>query len=204
MTMKTISRRTLLKVAPLGLVALATVSPNAVAAAVDPAIAALGNIRKAKRASDLAYMRLDAAEARAVIDLGPRPWRMIAWGRYSAIGGSELAGASDYYLSIGVDPERVKTEFAAAKRRLRSAAIAGRAWDRKAGTVELRRANEVAKHDFRRSLWIAARTVPTTTQGAACMAAWLGVELGEFCERYHRIAAKNLARGLRVLGKVQL
>jgi hypothetical protein len=128
---------------------------------------------------------------------------MIAWGRYSMIGGSELAGASDYYLSVGVNPEQVQKEFAAAKRRLRSAATAGRAWDRKAGVVQLRRLNETTKHEFRQSLWTAARTVPTTTEGAACMAAWLGSELGEFCERYHRIAAKNIARGLRGLGKVQ-
>ncbi|KKC34598.1 hypothetical protein WH91_01730 [Devosia psychrophila] len=116
------------------------------------------------------------------------------------IGGSELGGASDYFLSAGVDPEQVKRELTAAKRRLRSAAIAARAWDRKAGVVQLRRLNETTKHEFRQSLWIAARTVPTTTEGAACMAAWLGGELGEFCERYHRIAAKNLSRGLRQMG----
>lgn len=125
---------------------------------------------------------------------------MISWGRYSMIGGSELGGASDYFLSAGVDPEQVKRELTAAKRRLRSAAIAARAWDRKAGVVQLRRLNETTKHEFRQSLWIAARTVPTTTEGAACMAAWLGGELGEFCERYHRIAAKNLSRGLRQMG----
>lgn len=198
-----LNRRTLLVNAPLGVVAFAAFSPSARGAtAVDPSISALDNVRKTKRADDRAYTRLEAAEARAEVDLGRRPWSLIAWRQYSAIGSSELAGARDHFLKVGLDPAQVEIEFEAAKRRQRRAVRAGRDWDRRAGVTHLRRNRETTLVEYRRALWSAARTTPTTTAGAAAMTAWLSRELGDYAERYHRTLAKSIARGLRGLGKV--
>lgn len=170
-------------------------------ALVDPVLAALVRVRAAGRAVDRAARAYDAAEDAASMVIGKRPWSLIAWRNYSAIGGSELARARENFLRRGVDPMVVEAEYEDAKSRVRHAIRQGREWDRKSNTAHLRRARDVGLKEYRRCLWALARTAPTTPAGAGAMAAWLAQELRWYDEKYHAVAAKSIARGLRAMAK---
>jgi hypothetical protein len=165
----------------------------------DPTLAALTNMRTLSRTVDRAYDAYNEAENAAESVLGRRPWSLIAWRSYSAIGGSELERARDDFLRRGIDPALVEAEYQDAKNRQRQAVRNGQQWDRKAKALHLRRAWESGRDKYRRSLWRLARTTPTTVNGAAAMAAWLAKELAWYDEKYHAVAAKSIARGLRAI-----
>lgn len=167
----------------------------------DPALVALARMRAASRAVDRTYEAYEAAEQAARPALGQRPWSLIAWRNYSAIGGSELETARDNFLRRGVDPALVESEFQDAKRRQRQAVRDGQQWDWRANAAHLRRAKDADLKRYRGSLWVLARTTPTTPAGAGAMASWLAKELRWYDEKYHAVAAKSIARGLRTIAK---
>lgn len=95
-----------------------------------------------------AHDALEAATSAAEKRIGLRPFGLVAWREYSAIGGPEIDGARDRFLSEGADPVEIEREYADAKRRYRDRKLEIKAWDRKAGTGPLGRSLDKTRHEL--------------------------------------------------------
>ncbi len=74
----------------------------------DPIFAAIDNHRKLVKAWNALSDALDRAESKAKKKHGQRPWSLVAWRNYSAIGGSEIEDRREEFLKLpGIDPKKI-------------------------------------------------------------------------------------------------
>jgi hypothetical protein len=169
------TRRRLLTVAAGGAVAAAI--PNAVlsaaqapAAAQQPAtpenattsetLGLVDRCRRGDRRWTVLANKIDAAEEIAKEKFGRRPFELVAWRNYSAIGDCEIEWARDEFLRAdNADQTTVQAEYIETKKRYRDAIRAGEKWDRKAGLSKLRKEYEETRRDTR-AAWKALGKVP--------------------------------------------
>jgi hypothetical protein len=149
--------------AGMPVIAHTSVTPSAPTSA---AIALIERSRKGDRRWDVLYDKIDRAEDTARDKFGWRPFELIEWRNYSAIGGSEIENARDRFLRDGIDEKVVQTEYRAAKKREREAVRAGEDWDRKVGLTDLRNEYDDNKRETR-AAWKALGKVPLTSIGDA-------------------------------------
>jgi hypothetical protein len=173
----------------------------------DPIFTAIKEARALLMAWSRMYGALDLAEYRARKKHGQRPWSLIAWRNYSAIGGREIDRAYDEFLRSkflrvhGIDRKRIKKEYIDAKARERAAERAQRAWDRRAGIAIKRRECDQASEAARRADMRMAKMRPTTPVGAAAMLAYLKEDIKGGENNWHNVAFDTLIATLTAWGK---
>ncbi|MBN9333274.1 hypothetical protein [Devosia sp.] len=160
---------------------------------------ALNLLLQAEKALDKTFDLLDEAEEQAKDRLGSRPFGLVGWRHYSAIGGAELERAKTTILRRGIDPAIVEAEFHHAKRRYQQALKAGKEWDEAAGIAEIRRTFVGAQRHYRKVRDDWARTPPTTLEGLATMASMVARDMTLFSDDYIAVAANSVAKGIRLL-----
>lgn len=139
-------------------------------APADPIFDLIKAHRAAVKASNKAQDTLEEATFKAAKKHGKRPWSLIAWRNYSAIGGTEIERARDEFLELrGIDPAAIEKEYRAAKARERAGERAERAWDRRAGVDGHRKAAQRAGADMRKAGMQMAKTKPQTPSGVAAL-----------------------------------
>jgi hypothetical protein len=79
----------------------------------------------------------DLAVAAAEQTHGDRPFSLISWRNYSAIGGSEIERVRDEFIMLGIPPDLVEREYLDAKRRYQKQKAKRREWAKKAGVHEI-------------------------------------------------------------------
>src|SRR5271163_357825 len=105
----------------------AKVKRPATRADADPIFAAIEQHQKLFKAYDDLCDALEEAEMKAKKKHGDRPWSLIAWRNYSAIGGSEIDDRREEFLDLpGIDPKKIEKEYRDAKARQRAAVRAER------------------------------------------------------------------------------
>jgi hypothetical protein len=138
--------------------------------------------RKGDRRWDVLYNKIERAENAARGKFGNRPYALIEWRNYSAIGCSEIERARDEFIRDGVDEKVVQAEYRSAKKRYHEAVRAGDDWDRKAGLTDLRKEYD----DNRRETlgaWKALGKVPvTSTRDAVAIIGFLRERMRKFKE----------------------
>jgi hypothetical protein len=171
------------------------------AKATDPIFAAIAERQKLEKIWSVLYHKLDVAEGRADKKHGRRPWGLIKWRKYGAIGGSEIDKAREAFLEEGFKPKMINTEYRDAKARERAAQRAQKAWDRRVGIAAQRRECDRAMEAESRASVRMAKTRPTTPAGAAAMLEYVkaGMKDGEI--DWHDIALATLVTTLRAWGK---
>jgi hypothetical protein len=130
------------------------------------ALALIERCRKGDRRWDVLYNKIDSAEKVARDEFGRRPFELIEWRNYSAIGCSEIERARDEFIRDGIDEKVVQAEYRSAKRRYREAARAGDDWDRKVGLTDLRKEYDDNRCETR-AAWKALGKVPVTSMSDA-------------------------------------
>jgi hypothetical protein len=89
--------------------------------AADPIFAAIEKHRKLVKTWNALSNVFDLAETKAEKKYGRRPWSLIAWRDYSAIGGSEIEDRRAEFLRLAsIDPKKIEKEYLAAKARERA------------------------------------------------------------------------------------
>jgi hypothetical protein len=171
--------------------------------APDPIFAAIDKHRKLFKAWDALYDALDRAEAKAKKKYGQRPWSLVAWRNYSAIGGSEIEDRREEFLKLpGIDPKKIEKEYLAAKARERAGRRAERAWDKRAGPaaqrLELDRVISAARYAAIRM----AQTRPHTPVGAAALLTYVKADMDGHDIDWHAIALNTAINTLASWGKV--
>ncbi|SEE03664.1 Tat (twin-arginine translocation) pathway signal sequence [Rhizobiales bacterium GAS191] len=130
----------------------------------DPIFAAIEKHRRLLALGDEIYVALEAAESK--VD-EPRPFALIAWRRYSHIGGSEIERARDEFLDAGFDPVLIESEYRDARLRYRALVDAEEAWDARHGIAPLRRQDrDLRKLQAASTVYT---TVPQTKEGALAL-----------------------------------
>jgi hypothetical protein len=77
----------------------------------DPIFAAIDKHQKLVRAVNALSDALERAELKAKKKYGRRPWSLVAWRNYSAIGGSEIEARREEFLKLpGIDPKKIEKE----------------------------------------------------------------------------------------------
>jgi hypothetical protein len=151
--------------------------------------------KKMYRLSD----KLDEAQAEATEIHGKRPFELIAWRSYSAIGGSEIDRAREKFLSQpGADREQIEKEYLDAKARLAAAESACVEWDHRVGVAPLREQYERANDAWRKTVMRMARTKPVTPAGAAALIDYArrDIDIGESVIGWPTVALKTAVRAL--------
>ncbi len=172
-------------------------TPSA-ASAVDSIYAAIEHHRKLVGESDRLYEELQKAENAAEKKYGRRPWALIAWRSYSAIGASEIDDRREEFLrQPGADRKQVEREYRDAKDRARAAARAGLEWDKRTGLAPLRQLYERTRRAETAAGRRMAKTKPTTPAGAVALVDYVrhDIEIGEGPE-WHKIALATMAAAL--------
>ena len=77
-----------------------TASKTTKASQADPIFAAIEKHRKMFKAWNALYDALERAETKARKKYGRRPWSLVAWRNYSAIGGSEIEDRREEFLKL--------------------------------------------------------------------------------------------------------
>jgi len=170
----------------------------------DPMFAAIAEHRLLCRAWHRLSDQLDTAEFRAQKKHGQRPWSLIAWRNYSAIGGAEIEKARDEFLSLpAIDPKRILREYRDAKMRERAGKKAEIDWDKRAGLTALRRALDQAIATEEESAMKMAKT-KVTAAGAAALIAYINEQIEDAPLDWHFVALANLAHGLAEMDRVSI
>jgi hypothetical protein len=114
---------------------------------------------------------------------GRRPWSLVAWRNYSAIGGPEIDyRRQEFLMRPGADPKQIEKEYRDAKARERDGERAVRAWDKRAGLTEQRRGLARVK------------TKPTTPAGAAAMLGYLKADMESGDTKWRTIALDTITK----------
>jgi hypothetical protein len=137
---------------------------------VDPIFAAIEASKSGLREACQVYEKLEKAENIARKQHGTRPFELIKWRNYGAIGGDEIDNArEDFLRKPGADRKRIEAEYQDAKAREAACEQAGVEWDKRAGVIELRKENERAWEGSAAARNTMARTKPTTPAGLAAL-----------------------------------
>lgn len=169
---------------------------------VDPIHALIAEHKRLVTAWSHMYDVADRAEWRAKKKHGNRPWSLIAWRCYSAIGGREIEGARERFLQEKVAPRKViQKEYLDAKARERAGERAEIAWDRRAGMMPLRRKLEQAFKAERGAALRMVKTRPTTPAGAAALLAYTKDDAKGGEINWHGIAMDTLIQTLKAWGR---
>jgi hypothetical protein len=170
----------------------------------DPIFAAIDNHRKLFKAAIALYEALARVEIKAEKKYGRRPWSLVAWRNYSAIGGSEIDDRREEFLKLpGIDPKKIEKEYLAAKARERAGKRAERAWDKRAGLaaqrLEVDRAISAEQHAAIRM----AQIRPHTPVGAAALLTYAKADIEGDGIDWHEIALNTAINTLASWGKVR-
>lgn len=183
-------------VAGLAMVPLAGVP--AMGATDGPILSAISEVKRLDELYIKLYDALENAEWEAAKTHGRRPWSLIAWRSYSAIGGCEIERARDEFLKRpDADPAKIEVEYQDAKRRERAAERAEREWDERSGLTEQRRELESIKdrccsiHDY------LAATTPSTPADAAALLDFVLEEMEIGPADWHSDAITMVASALK-------
>jgi hypothetical protein len=169
-------------------------------AAVDPIFGAIEEYRKLFKACEKLYGALDRAEAKAEKKYGDRPFSLVAWRNYSAIGGSSIDHRREEFLQLpGIDPKKIEKEYLEVKARERAGERAKRIWDKRAGLVALRRENDRAWSALRQAGLRMARTKPRSAAGAAALLAYTKADMSSGETSWHDVALETLIGALASL-----
>ena len=135
----------------------------------DPIFAAIAEHHRLEKIWCDHCHKLDVAQYKARKKYGQRPWSLIAWRNYSAIGGGEIDNARKEFLQGGVNRNLINKEYRDAKARERAAERAGKAWDRRTGTAaqcrELERATAAQSPTFATFAKVPARSRSAMASG---------------------------------------
>jgi hypothetical protein len=198
----TINRRRALAVVA-AVPAAAALGVPALASAPDPIFAAIAAHKALVKKTNRLYDKLDLAEHNAKETHGRRPWSLIAWRNYSAIGGAEIDDRRELFLRHGADPTQIEQEYQDAKRRESEAVRAGREWDKKAGIASLRQEYERSHRAVRAAARLMAKTKPTTAAGAAAMVDYARRDIEDGVgPEWPMIALKTVAASLARAGRL--
>jgi hypothetical protein len=136
----------------------------------DPTFQLIAKYEATLREVSKSYDELDQAEFKASKAHGRRPWSLIAWRNYSAIGGIEIDRARDEFLEDdGDDRDQIEREYADAKRREQAAERAGEEWDLRTNIAPLRKKFDDARELSNKLEEQLAQMKPTTVAGAAAL-----------------------------------
>jgi hypothetical protein len=145
----------------------------------DPAFAALEAYVEADRLHGIISDELEAAENKIE---EPRPFQLIAWREYSAIGDDGIEAARDLFIVRGDAPAaQIEQEFCAAKKRLDAAKRALQRFDQRHGITELRQRARASLDAYWAARAALANVVPTTPRGLVALLAFIREET---IERY--------------------
>jgi hypothetical protein len=192
--------RTLALVAPAVAVGALPVLAGPAVTGPDPIFAAIAEHRRLFKRSYRLYDALRLAEEKAEETHGRRPWSLIAWDHYSAIGGSEIEARRDALLRRpGADPKKIEAKYLDAKAREQAAKRAGTAWDKAAGLTAQQREYEQSRRAEHGATLRMARTKPTTPAGAAALLAYVkhDMEAGEI--GWHAVALGTSIMALKAM-----
>ena len=168
----------------------------------DPIYEAIADLRRKEKQSNKLYGALDLALADARERHGSMPpFPLIAWRRYSAIGGSEIDRARGEFLMIpGVDKKQIEDEYLDAKARELALKHAAKEWDQRAGIARQREENERGRQGLWRARMRLAKTMPLTVAGAATFLAYVRADMAIGEEEWHGVAIGTIVRSLKALG----
>ncbi|MGL9621572.1 hypothetical protein QRQ56_26510 [Bradyrhizobium sp. U531] len=150
-------------------ISTATAAPTAAPSLSTSATAGMNIVeryRRAKAAVEQVATELDDAQERAEAAHGHRPFALIAWRDYSAIGCGEIQAMRERLLAAGDDAQTVEKEYKAARRRYRAAVQAGKEWDKRAGLELLNRRAEDARKELAASQDALKALSPSTAEVA--------------------------------------
>ena len=163
----------------------------------DPIFAAIAEHKARTREWSRLYDKLDEAQFQAGETHGPRPWELIEWRNYSAIGGHELDDRREEFLrQPGANRKQVEKEFLDAKAREAAAERAGVEWDQREGIAPLREQEERANAAECRAAMRMARTRPMTPAGAAALITYTRRDIIEGEVEWQMVALKTVAAAL--------
>jgi hypothetical protein len=142
------------------------------ASEADPALVAIDRQASVWAAFNAAYDEAERLEELAVAGGSPRrPLALVAWRRYSHIGGKEIEKAREEFLAAGAPPEDIESEYLQVQRNYLTIIDEQRQWDARAGIpVGLRERVSFLREEGWRLRDEMARTNPTTLVGAAALA----------------------------------
>jgi hypothetical protein len=191
MTASNLSRRgALCALAAAGSVAMTT--PVA-AIGADPIFAMIASHKKLQAAWNELYDRLQEAEHTAAQEHGWRPIALIHWRDYT-IGDSEIDTRRAQLLDDGeVDPATIEQEYLDANARYEAKIAAGVAWDKRTGLETLSKNVDLAVAAAGRCTKNLARTMPTTSAGAAALIQYILDDDLEADETYWHMTALRSA-----------
>jgi hypothetical protein len=164
----------------------------------DPIFAAISEIRRLEEFSSRLGEQLETAEFEAREEHGRKPWSLIAWRDYSAIGGCEIERARDEFLRLpDADPTMVELEYQDAKRRELEAERAKMEWCERAGVATLHSEYENSADMISAAYDNLALMAPRTPLAAAALLDFIaeGMEGGS-CD-WHGKAIATVANALR-------
>jgi len=142
---------------------------TAAPAPTDPIFAIIDKHRAAFSAYDDVTLRLDEAEG----EIEGRPYALIEWRKYNAIGASEIDSARDEFLAEGLDPTIISKEYRAARARYRAQLKAESAWYERHGIAPLRRERNRLERQESDAQWNFISTKPLTLAGLAAMLCYI-------------------------------
>ena len=141
---------------------------------------------------------LEDAEHEAAKAQGRRPWSLIKWRNYSAIGGYEIDRARDEFLQHpDADPAKIEVEYQDAKRRELEAERAEREWDERAGLSALRREDESMTDRILAAYRHLATTAPSTPAAAAALLDYVADDMESGNCDWHSEAIATVASALK-------
>lgn len=123
--------------------------------------------------------QLEEGEYAAIRTIDPRPWSLISWRRYSAIGGDELERVRMELLDQpGSDRDQIEMEYRDAKEREDAAVRAEDAWYDRAGLTTIREQRAAAGEAMDDATLRLATTKPATLVGIMAFADYLAGDPG--------------------------
>jgi hypothetical protein len=163
----------------------------------DPVFAAIERHRDAVEYFDVLYAQIDEIE-RAASYSDPRPSALVSWHNYGAISGIELDRARDYFLAApNPNQAQIAREYRQKKAEFRSLQMAQRRWDKKHGTIDLRRRAEACRRKCTTAEQLLENCEPTTIAGAAALAEYAQADLEIGGAKWPIDALRTVARTLK-------
>ncbi|MFO1125732.1 MAG: hypothetical protein U1E25_10875 [Methylocystis sp.] len=164
----------------------------------DPIFAAIAEIKRLEELSCDLHEALENAEHEAAKTYGKRPWSLIAWRNYLAIGGYEIERARDEFLRYDdADPAKIEVEYQDAKRRELEAERAQLEWDERAGLTAGRREDESLADRIEAAYRHLAATAPSTPAAAASFLDFIADDMQDGSCGWHIEAIVTIANALK-------